>query len=211
METIGSQGLPHVPVWHENPRRWFNPEPAVSMRFRQMATYTIDSVHSYIGFSVRHMMVTQQRGQFHSVSGTANIDRANLAASSVEAVIGIDSIDTNNEQRDAHLKSADFFDAANHPNMTFKSTGVTVTSDGRLHIAGDLTIRGTTKAVVLDADPITPDHADPWGNVKAGTSASTKVSRKEFGLHWNAALEAGGVVVGDEVKINLDLEFQLQA
>jgi polyisoprenoid-binding protein YceI len=170
--------------------------------------YDIDPNHTYIGFSVRHMMVTQQRGQFHGVTGALKLDRADLTRSSIEASIDVGSVDTNVAQRDDHLRSADFFDAANHPRMTFVSREIQVQPEGRLRVMGDLTIRGTTRPVVLDADPITEESRDPFGMIKIGTSALTRISRKDFGLVWNAVLETGGIAVGDEVKITLDLQFQ---
>jgi polyisoprenoid-binding protein YceI len=174
-------------------------------------TYELDPTHTYVGFSVRHMMVTQQRGQFHGVSGTLTLDRADISRSRVDATIDVASVNTNVAQRDEHLRSADFFDVANHPRMTFVSREVRAQSDGRLHLIGDLTIRGTTRAVTLDADPISDESKDPFGVIKVGTSATTKISRKDFGLVWNAVLETGGVAVGDDVKITLDLQFQRKA
>jgi polyisoprenoid-binding protein YceI len=170
--------------------------------------YELDPTHTYVGFSVRHMMVTQQRGQFHGVAGTLTLDRADLAKSRVEATIDVTSVDTNVPQRDEHLRSADFFDVANHPKMIFASRDIRLQGDGRLHVIGDLTIRGTTRSVTLDADPISDESKDPFGMIKVGTSATTKISRKDFGLLWNAVLETGGVAVGDDVKITLDLQFQ---
>lgn len=174
-------------------------------------TYEIDPTHTYVGFRIRHMMVTQQRGQFHGVTGTLALDRANIARSRVEASVDVSSIDTNVPQRDDHLRSVDFFDAANHPKMTFVSKDIQVERDGRLRVAGDLTIRGVTRSVTLDADPISEESKDPFGMIKVGTSATTEISRKEFGLVWNTLLETGGVAVGDEVKISLDLQFQRKA
>lgn len=173
--------------------------------------YELDPTHTHVGFSVRHMMVTQQRGQFHGVTGTLVLDRANLAKSRVEATIDVASVDTNVAQRDDHLRSADFFDAANHPQLSFVSKEIRLQGDGRLHVIGDLTLRGTTRSVTLDADPISDESKDPFGMIKVGTSATTKISRKDFGLVWNTVLETGGVAVGDEVKIALDLQFQRKA
>jgi polyisoprenoid-binding protein YceI len=170
--------------------------------------YEIDPTHTYVGFSVRHMMVTQQRGQFHGVTGALALDRADPSKSRIEAAIDVASVDTNVAQRDDHLRGPDFFDAANHPRMTFASRRIEVQPDGRLRVAGDLTIRGTTRAVILDAEPISEESRDPFGMIKVGSSATTRISRREFGLVWNAALETGGVAVGDEVKITLDLQFQ---
>jgi polyisoprenoid-binding protein YceI len=171
-------------------------------------TYQLDPTHTSAGFSVRHMMVTQQRGQFHGVSGALILDRADVSRSRVEATIDVASVDTNEAQRDEHLRGADFFDVANHPKMTFASKEIRVQADGRLLVVGDLTIRGTTRSVTLEADPISEEAKDPFGMIKVGTSATTKISRKDFGLVWNAVLETGGVAVGDEVKITLDLQFQ---
>lgn len=153
-------------------------------------------------------MVTQQRGQFHAVNGTLKLNRRDPSKSSVEAGIDVGSVDTNVAQRDEHLRSADLFDAAHHPKMTFVSRSITQAADGRLQVAGDLTIRGTTRRVLLDADPISEESRDPFGMIKVGSPATTKISRKEFGLVWNAVLETGGVAVGDEVKIALDRQFQ---
>lgn len=173
-----------------------------------ITTYAIDPTHTYVGFSVRHMMVTRQRGQFHAVAGTLELDRADLARSSVEATVDVASIDTHVAQRDEHLRSADFFDASAHPRMTFVSKAIRARADGRIDVRGDLTIRGVTRPVVLDADPFSEESKDPFGMIKVGTSAATTISRKDFGLVWNAALETGGVAVGDEVTITLDLQFQ---
>ena len=169
--------------------------------------YELDAVHSHIGFSVRHMMVSQQRGQFRSVTGTLTLDRADLAKSHIEVSIDVATINTHVADRDNHLLSADFFDAANHPKITFASRQVQVQDDGELRVTGDLTIRGTTRSVILTAEPISQDSKDPYGNIKVGTSVTGKISRKDFGLVWNAILETGGVALGDEVKITLDVQF----
>jgi polyisoprenoid-binding protein YceI len=173
--------------------------------------YEIDPTHTYVGFSVRHMMVTQQRGQFHGVSGKLEFDRTDIRKSRIAASIDVASVDTNVAQRDDHLRSADFFDAANHPMMTFVSKEIRPRGDGRFDLVGDLTIRGTTRPVSLDIDPISEESKDPFGMIKVGTSATTRISRKDFGLVWNTVLETGGVAVGDEVKITLDLQFQRKA
>ena len=170
-------------------------------------TYELDPVHSHLGFSVRHMMVSQQRGQFQGVTGTLTLDRDNLAGSHVEVSIDVATINTNNTDRDNHLRSGDFFDVANHPKMTFVSREVKAQDDGELRVTGDLTIRGTTRPVVLTVEPISPESKDPFGNIKIGTSATGKISRKEFGLVWNAILETGGVALGDDVKLMLDVQF----
>jgi len=171
-------------------------------------TYELDPVHSHLGFSVRHMMVSQQRGQFAGASGTLTLDRADLTKSHVEVTIDVATVNTNNTDRDNHLRSADFFDVASHPKITFVSRGVQVKDDGELRVTGDLTIRGTTRSVVLTTEPISEESKDPFGNIKVGTSVTGKVSRKDFGLVWNAVLETGGVALGDDVKLMLDVQFQ---
>ena len=170
-------------------------------------TYELDPVHSHLGFSVRHMMVSQQRGQFAGASGTLTLDRADLSKSRVEVTIDVATVNTNNADRDNHLRSPDFFDVANHPKITFASREVQVKDDGELRVTGDLTIRGTTRSVVLTAEPISDESKDPFGNIKVGTSVTGKISRKDFGLVWNAILETGGVALGDDVKLMLDVQF----
>jgi len=170
-----------------------------------VATWTIDKSHSLAEFSVKHMMVSTTRGQFTDVSGSLTIDEANLANSTVEAVIGVESITTRDEKRDEHLRSADFFDAATYPTITFKSTAVKVKSDNDLVVTGDLTIRGVTRSVDLKAE-FNGFNTSPWGARVVGFEADTEISRKDFGLEWNVALETGGVLVGDKVKIHLEVE-----
>jgi polyisoprenoid-binding protein YceI len=169
-------------------------------------TYQIDPVHSSAHVSVRHMMISNVRGTFGNISGTVIYDPVNLAASSVIAVIDATTINTGDEQRDAHLKSADFLDVANYPSITFKSKSVAKAGDD-LKIVGDLTIRGITKEVTLTAEPLAPETKDPWGGIRTGTSASTKINRTDFGLTWNSVLETGGIMVGEEVKITLDIQL----
>jgi polyisoprenoid-binding protein YceI len=151
------------------------------------------------------MVVSKVRGRFTKWSGNVEFDAANYADSALDVTIDVDSIDTHEAQRDGHLKSADFFDAANFPKMTFKSTKVTG-SGSDLKITGDLTIRGTTKEVTLDAEFLGIGK-DPWGNTKAGFSAKGSVNREDFGLTYNAVLEAGGVLVGKKVDIEIDVEL----
>jgi polyisoprenoid-binding protein YceI len=170
-------------------------------------TYELDPVHSHISFSVRHMMVSQQRGQFRGVTGTLTLDRTNPSNSRVEVAIDVATINTNVADRDAHLRGPDFFDVEHHPSMTFVSREVRVDDDGQIKLTGDLTIRGTTRPVVLDVDPISEESRDPFGMIRVGTSATGKISRKEFGLVWNAILETGGVALGDDVKMTLDVQF----
>lgn len=169
------------------------------------SNYAIDPAHSSAQFSVRHMMISNVKGEFGKVSGTILYDPNNLGASRIEAVIDVDSINTREPQRDAHLKSPDFFDAARFPNMTFRSTGVQKTGEG-LEVRGDLTIRGVAHEVVLHLEEPPYETKDPWGNLRIGVSATTRLSRKDWGLEWNQVLEAGGVMVGNEVKITLDIE-----
>jgi polyisoprenoid-binding protein YceI len=168
-----------------------------------MSTWKLDPAHSQIEFAVRHMMVTTVRGQFHKFAVALDFDEAHPELSTVEAHIDASSIDTGMEARDTHLRSADFFDAALYPELTFHSTGIKRSHDG-YKIAGDLTIHGKTKPVTLDAEigGVVPNMQ---GGRRAGFSASTKISRKEWGLTWNGVLESGGVLVGDDIKIEMDL------
>jgi len=158
-------------------------------------------------FKVKHMMISNVKGQFAHVSGVLELDADDVTKSRVEASIDGASLNTRDPQRDAHLKSADFFHVENHPTLTFKSTGIKQTADGELSVAGDLTIRGVTHNVVFKVEGPTPPAKDPWGNTRLGLSATTKINRKDFGLSWNAALETGGILVGDEVTITLDVQF----
>jgi polyisoprenoid-binding protein YceI len=170
------------------------------------AKYTLDASHSSATFSVRHLMISNVRGEFQKLSGSAVYDPSKPAATKLEATIEVASINTREPQRDAHLKSADFFDAEKFPTITFVSKRATPKGDG-LEVVGDLTIHGTTREVALEVSDITPEHKDPWGNLRIGATASTKIKRSDFGMTWNAALEAGGVLVGDEVKIHLEVEL----
>ncbi|MGA2198046.1 MAG: YceI family protein [Bryobacteraceae bacterium] len=172
--------------------------------------YQIDSAHSGAQFSVRHLMVSNVRGEFTELSGSLAYDASNPANSSLEARVEVASINTRDEQRDAHLKSPDFFDAEKFPELTFRSKQVTRHGDGWL-MKGDLTIHGVTREVTLAVEGPTPEVKDPWGGYRIGATAETKIHRKDFGLTWNMALEAGGVVVGDEVKISIELEAMRQA
>ena len=169
--------------------------------------WTVDKVHSQVGFSVKHMMVSNVRGEFGSYEATVDFDPANPAALSIEATIEVKSISTRDTNRDKHLCSADFFDAANYPAMTFKSKKVAKIGDGHFQVSGELTIRGVTKEITLDVVGLNTVWDDPWGSRHAGATASAVINRQDFGLMWNKALEAGGVVVGDEVTINLDIEL----
>ena len=169
-------------------------------------TWNIDSTHSSAQFKVKHMMISNVKGEFTAVTGTLNYDSENLANSSVEASIDAKTINTRDSQRDAHLKSPDFFDVEKYPVLGFKSTRVTG-KDGDLAVAGDLSIHGITRPVTFEVEGPSAPMKDPWGNTRVGLSATTRISRKDFGLTWNAALETGGILVGDEVTITLDIQF----
>jgi len=170
-----------------------------------MATYSIDTTHSEIGFTVRHMMFAKVRGQFKTWSATLSYDSANPAASKVEVDIDIASIDTREAQRDGHLRSGDFFDAEKFPKMTFASKRVETAGKGRYKLTGDLTIHGVTNEVTLDVEQ-TGHGKDPWGNERLGFSVATTILRSDFGLKWNQALEAGGVLVSDKVEIEAEVQ-----
>jgi len=171
------------------------------------AKYTLDASHSSATFSVRHMMITNVRGEFQKLSGSAVYDPKNPGATKVQATIEVASINTREEKRDAHLKSADFFDVEKFPTIQFVSKKATAKGPTDLEVVGDLTIHGTTREVVLAVSEITPEHKDPWGNLRIGATAETKIKRSEFGMTWNAALEAGGFLVGDDVKIHIEVEL----
>jgi polyisoprenoid-binding protein YceI len=168
--------------------------------------WTIDASHTNATFSVRHLMISNVRGEFQKVSGTVVYDPAKPEATTIKAELEVASVSTREPQRDAHLRSADFFDVDNFPLITFVSTSVRRADKG-IEIVGDLTIRGTTRAVTLALDGPTPEQKDPWGNSRVGASASTKIKRSDFGMTWNSALEAGGFLVGDDITIHLDVEL----
>jgi len=172
-------------------------------------TWAIDPAHSSVEFSVRHLMITTVRGRFTGVTGSIVIDEATPGSSVVDVVIDAASIDTREAQRDAHLRSADFFDVEQFPTLTFRSTGLEGAPDGPFTLAGDLTIHGVTRPVVLDVEP-EGRIKDAWGGFRSGFTATTKIRRSEFGLTWNQLLEAGGVSVSDEVKISLDIQLVQQ-
>jgi polyisoprenoid-binding protein YceI len=170
-------------------------------------TWNIDLVHSVAEFKVKHMMISNVKGQFTRLDGTLSLDESDITNSSVEASIEAASITTRDDQRDAHLKSADFFDVEKFPMLSFKSTGVSRTGGEELAVTGDLTIHGITRLVVFNVEGPTVPAKDPWGNTRRGLSATTKINRRDFGLTWNSALETGGILVGDEVTITLDVQF----
>ena len=169
--------------------------------------WQIDPAHSAAHFSVRHLMISNVRGEFTNISGSALIDPADLSNSSVEVTIQAASLSTREPQRDEHLRSADFFDVVKYPVLTFRSKRIESQGAEYFKLVGDLTIHGVTKEVTLDIEGPTPAIKDPWGNVRAGVTGSTKINRKDFGLVWNALTETGGVVVGDEVKITIEAEL----
>jgi polyisoprenoid-binding protein YceI len=170
-------------------------------------TWNIDPAHAVAEFKVKHMMISHVKGHFAKVSGKLTLDESNQANSRVETLIDAGSVETRDAQRDAHLKSADFLDVEKFPTLSFKSTRVSAVRDGELSVEGDLTIRDVTRKVVFAVEGPTPPMKDPWGNTRIAVSASTKINRKDFGLVWNAALETGGILVGEEVAITLDVEF----
>jgi polyisoprenoid-binding protein YceI len=175
----------------------------------QAGTYEIDGSHSNVDFVVRHLMISKVRGRFNSFSGAFTVAEV-PEESSVEVTIDATSISTDDEQRDGHLRSADFFDAEQYPTLTFKSTGVEAVKGDRWNVTGDLTIKGVSKPVVLDVE-FEGAQTDPWGGARVGFTASTEIDREEWGLSWNQALETGGVVVGKKIKIELGVEATLQA
>jgi polyisoprenoid-binding protein YceI len=169
-------------------------------------TYTVDPSHSRIGFVARHAMVTKVRGSFNEFEATAQIDADDLTRSSAQVTIKVDSIDTRNEQRDGHLRSNDFLDIENNPEITFVSTSVTPVSDDVVRVAGDLTIKGQSRPVTIDFT-FEGSAVDPFGNQRVGFEGSVVINRKDWGITWNAALEAGGVLVSDKIT----LEFEISA
>ena len=175
--------------------------------FAFATTWTIDPDHSNVGFKVRHLMVSNVKGNFEKHTGVVEINDKDITKSKVEVSIDTNSINTNVQKRDEHLRSADFFDVAKYPTMTFVSKKVAKAGKDRLNITGDLTLHGVTRQVVLDVEPISKESKDPWGNIRRGTAATTKIDRKDFGLTWNKGLETGGVLVGDEITITLEIEM----
>jgi polyisoprenoid-binding protein YceI len=169
-------------------------------------TYQIDTQHSAAQFKVRHMMIANVKGEFDRVRGSVDFDAANPGATKVEAVIDVASISTREADRDTHLKSPDFFDAAKFPEITFKSTGVVAHGEG-YKVTGDLTLHGVTKPVTLEVEELSPEINDGWGNLRRGLTAHAQVDRRDFGLVFNIPMDGGGVVVGDKVQITLDVEM----
>ena len=169
-------------------------------------TWQIDPAHTHVAFAVKHLMIATVRGRFGDVAGTVSIPGDDFSRAQVEATIGVASIDTREPQRDGHLKSPDFFDAEKNPTITFKSRRVEPTGDDEYSLTGDLTLHGVPKEIVLDLT-LEGRTKDPYGNNRAGFSATGKINRKDFGLGWNQVLETGGVMVGEDVKISIDAEI----
>ena len=170
------------------------------------ARYEIDAAHAHAAFKVRHLMVASVRGELGVVTGQATIDDADLARSSVVASIDARGLDTRNADRDQHLRSADFLDVDRFPSIDFRSTRIVAGADDTLQVTGELTIRGVTREVTL-ATELSAEVRDPWGNAKRGVSATARVSRKDFGITWNLAMDGGGLVVGDAIDIAIELEL----
>ncbi len=176
-----------------------------------LTEWEIDTAHTTTQFSVRHMMVAKVRGQFEKVTGTVSLDEADLTRSRIEVIIDASTISTRNEQRDGHLKSPDFFDVAQYPAITFKSTHIADKGGGHLAVTGDLTLHGVTRPITLAVEGLTAPLKNPYGKRVRGVEARGKLNRKDWGLTWNAALETGGVLVGEEVELQIDAELAEKA
>lgn len=173
----------------------------------QVTTWNVDPAHSVAEFRVKHMMISNVKGHFAVRQGLLQLDDADVSKSHIEAFLDAASVNTREPQRDTHLRSADFFDVEKFPVLSFKSTDVRRTSDRELDVTGDLTIHGVTRSVVFHVEGPSAPAKDPWGNTRVGLAANARIKRKDFGLAWNAALETGGILVGDEVNITLDVQF----
>ncbi len=171
------------------------------------STWKLDPAHSHAEFKVKHMMISNVKGSFNSLSGILTEHATDAMLSSVEASINVASVNTGDAQRDAHLKSADFFDLEKYRTMSFKSTQVKPNGDGGYNVTGDLTLHGTTRQQTFVVDGPSAPGKDPWGNTRIGLSATVKISRKDYGLTWNATLETGGILVGDDVQITIEAQF----
>ncbi len=176
-----------------------------------MPTYQIDPAHTHAQFKVRHLMVSNVKGDFDKVTGTVDYDEANPGASKISIIVDVASISTREPQRDAHLKSADFFDVEKFPTITFVSTGVVKSGEDSFEVVGDLTIHGVTQTIDLNVEDVTPEVKDPFGLFRRGATAKATIMRSDFGLKYNSVLEAGGVAIGDQVHITIDTEFTRQA
>jgi polyisoprenoid-binding protein YceI len=172
----------------------------------EKATWTVDAAHSHVGFGVKHLMIATVRGRFTQVQGAVAVDETDPTSANIDVTIPTASVTTGDDKRDAHLRSADFFDVEQFPTMTFRSKRVEAQSNQRFRVAGDLTIRDVTREVMLDVKMLGRAR-DPWGKEHAAFEAATKIRRGDYGLTWNAALESGGVLVGDEVKISIEAQL----
>jgi len=169
--------------------------------------YRIDPAHSSAQFTVRHMMISNVRGAFSGIQGNVSYDPENVQATNMNVDIDASTVNTQDTQRDAHLKSAEFLDVSRFPTISFHSAKVEAVDGGELSIAGNLTIHGVTRQVILQVDPPSAEANDPWGNLRMGASATTRIKRSDFGLAWNQVLESGGILVGDELKVGLDVSL----
>jgi polyisoprenoid-binding protein YceI len=170
-------------------------------------TWKIDPAHSSTEFKVKHMMISNVKGNFSGLNGVLKENSGDHALSSVEAIVDVNTLSTGDAQRDGHLKSSDFFEIEKFPTMTFKSTSVKRKSEDEYAVTGDLTLHGVTKPVTFAVEGPSPPNKDPWGNTRIGLSATARINRKDFGLTWNAALETGGILVGEDVSISLEVQF----
>ena len=171
------------------------------------STWNIDPEHSHIGFKIKHLMVSNVKGNFNKYTGTVDLNEKDITKSKVVVSIDTTSIDTNVQKRDDHLKSADFLDVAKYPTMTFVSKKIAKVGNDGLKITGDLTLHGVTKEVVLNVEELSSESKDPWGNIRRGATATATINRKDFGVTWNKGLETGGVLIGEEVHIILEIEM----
>ncbi|NDQ58499.1 MAG: polyisoprenoid-binding protein [Acidipila sp.] len=175
--------------------------------FAQVNSYDVDPAHSAAQFSVRHLGISTVRGQFSKVTGKIQVDEKDATKSQIDVTIDVNTLDTREPNRDKDVKSENFLDAAKYPAMTFKSKNISAVTDGKLKMTGDLTIHGVTREVTFDVDGPSPAIKDPWGNLRRGAQATAKINRKDFGVSWNKVMDNGGMVVGDELTITIDLEM----
>lgn len=173
----------------------------------QVNRYDVDSAHSAAHFSVRHLGISTVRGHFSKVTGKIQVDEKDATKSQIDVTIDVNTLDTSEPNRDKDVKSENFLDAAKYPTMTFKSKNISAVADGKLKMTGDLNIHGVTREVTFDVDGPSPEIKDPWGNLRRGAQATAKINRKDFGVSWNKVMDNGGVVVGDELTITIDLEM----
>jgi polyisoprenoid-binding protein YceI len=173
----------------------------------RVSTWELDPAHSGAHFSIRHMMVSTVRGEFGKVAGVVKLDEADPTRSTVQATIDVSSINTRDPQRDAHLRSAEFFDVEKFPSIDFKSTSIVKTGADTYELTGQLTLHGITREVTLKLEAASEQGKDPWGKLRRGATATGTLNRKDFGLNWNQVLETGGILVGDEVKLTIDVEL----